>query len=689
MGDGGAGVRDVERDTLQFLAAGDQLLDWVQRATRVVYHGLIICNSVLNLKDRSAEAFLTDCSARKLHVVCFDAEAAAPRQLQPGIYVLPIAPDAVTLSRHLETQGLHLKRMARVVSEHGRQLVLLTHPDIETVDKTRPGPAFIATKQVPPSGRRIPALSSTRGFQWGTDDNQDVRRVLIPIVKGPVNLWGLKALRFLISRLHFVPRITIGAHAQSLRDGTILDALIPVRKQAAKNVRVALSLAEGVDPKAPSMRDNVFDHKSGAVYLEPSAWRRLEANHSSTIAALLIPYFSERLSHAWSPAHPCYRRVLFTPTKVLLRGEAYYINMRQESPFQRFRLILDEMDRLATVACGIMPHLGEAQEDEWKLVLALLDQIRNIALQAFSFLHAAPSVLGVESSGQGDWPLKSAQGDGARGAHGFLQHSIRAYYSWLLHRDSTSDLTEAVRCFIGARTSIREVVDRAEKVAAEKGISQDAKLAGLVRGWREADHPGENLLTSILAANRLHREKRLGVVGIGWGGIELPLVFDFASSLLLPEQQERRLYIARYSHYRAASTKPVWEAFPNEESETPQIEGLPIALLDDNTLTGLTLEEIRDDLLLHGSDSVHMFVTRYSGERRHAHMQMEDHGVIDPEFLLNDVGGYLGETPFARSWSKKKKDYKNHVGVFSLARRRILECIYNNSTVALYNREGF
>jgi hypothetical protein len=682
----GPDARTVESETLRFLGAEGQLAKWVCRATSSIYHGLIICDSVLEPSSAGAIDFLQECSGRKLHVVCFDATLARPREIAPRVIALPDAPEQ--LKAHLESEGLQLSRMARVVSERGRLILLLAQPDPETADKTQPRPAFLAAEQSPLPSKRVPQLSSTHGFSWDSEAHEgNVGRVLVPIVQGEQLLNGVAALRYLTTRLHFLPRITIGPQAQALRDGRVLDDLIHVKRQAAANLDRALSLAKAIDLRAPSPTSNVFDHKSGAVFFEPNDWRRLETAPGTATATRLVAYFSERLPHAWSPAHPCYQRVLFTPTKVLLRGEAYYTNMRQESPFERFRLILNEMDQLTQVACGIGSISPDIGDDDWKLVLALLDQIRNIALQTFSFLHATTSALGIERDDEFNAHLLAAYGGIDSGAHGFLHHSIRSYYGWLLHREGTAEqLNAAARCFIGAKAIIRDVLNRAEQIATQRKLKQDARLADLVRGWREADHPGENVLISLLAADALQKNIELTAVGIGWGGIELPMTFDYVSSLLAPSQK-RHIYIARYSHYRAAGRKPTWEAFPQNETKEPRVEGRPSALFDDNTLTGLTLEKIRDDLLLRDSGTVHMFVTRYSGERRHHHMQMDNHGVIDPNVLLNDVGGYVGETPFARSWSKN--DYRNQVGVFSLARRRILECIYNNSTVELYNREGF
>jgi hypothetical protein len=214
----------------------------------------------------------------------------------------------------------------------------------------------------------------------------------------------------------------------------------------------------------------------------------------------------------------------------------------------------------------------------------------------------------------------------------------------------------------------------------------------LVRRWREADHPGENLLVVLSALDEVQNATTIDTVGIGWGGIELPVIFRYLSFLRgIPATHADgvRTYVANWSHYGAGDREPEWVAFPKPQAAHPQFDADVCVLFDDNVLTGETLERLRDEMLLRSAHDIRMYVTRFSGERRLAHMKMENHGAIDPEVLLHQIQGYIGETPFARSWSTKKGDYTNRIGVFSLARRRILECIHNNSTVEAWDREGF
>lgn len=528
------------------------------------------------------------------------------------------------------------------------------------------------------------AQESTRPFVATSESAAFTNhRILLPIVADGEPKPGAAAVKLLLRHLIVTWRINVAETADVIQSGAILADFGTVRQRAASILESAAQVLVRLEPRLKAVRETVFDHRSGAVFFWPGVWRQLH-QHQSPVVRLIVDFFNEHLPNYWESDRPCMKRILYTPTRILLRGEQYYVNMRNVSPFVRFKEMWDEMEALRSVAGRIGPDVSLEPFDEWKCMLGLLDQLRNIALQTFSFVHAAVPAF--------DDPLASrfreVWGDRRRRVHGFVWESIRAYYSCLLWRGE-----ETVEAMRGAFATWDGVCDTLKDLCAEAKSAMENKRDSpgfrvLVRRWREGDHPGENLLTAARAADRLKEEKiaSVHVVGIGWGGIELPLVYDYIAEKM-QVGQSRRLHIARWSHYRAPREPVGWDHFPEHKGDGILLDDAPAAVFDDNTLTGLTLQRIRDELLLSGASRVYLFVTRYSGERRHAQMRMSGHGAVDPQVLLSHVDGYLFETAFARSWSLK--EYENPIGVFSLGRRRILECIYNNSTVELYEREGF
>jgi hypothetical protein len=682
-----------ETELLSFFTSKvDDALDrLVRSATRRVYNGFLVTAGAARTAGADFDAFCRECERDHLFVVVVGK--LSPPEGARHYTSLGDVSDLESIQKGLEDGGLHLQRLVRVVSDDDPLAYLLHALDPDTLTKIKPGPAFLVARPAA-EDTRVPTIDS--GLEWHRDVPRRLDYVLLPVPKDGRLLEGRRALDHLKTSLLLTRRLNIGSSSHYIKSGQVLGDLSNARARAAENVGHGLALVRALDRELVEKPNKLFDNKSGAVVFDPDEWRKIAGEERAGPFAELIAYFTERLPDTWSPAHPCMRRILFTPTKVLLRGEEYYINMRKESPFRRFERILDEMRRISTLASKLMPDLSAVESnDDWKLALALFDQIRNISLQTFAFVHAAPSALSLDTDENLQVKtllddLGELYGAADRGAHGFVRNATRTYYGWLLHRkqDAIAALGDVLHAFNAISEDLTRVVADSRTYAADTNRSQAPELTDLVRGWREADHPGENLLTSIIAADRLSSLPMMIAVGIGWGGIELPLVFDYVASLEAPGQ-ERHIYLATWSHYRAEHKRPRWDALPRSIDGPPAFETRPIALFDDNTLTGITLERIREDALLHGAGDVQMFITRFSGERRHAHMQMEEHGVVDTACFGEIVHGFLGETPFARSWSKKKKDYKSQIGVFSLSRRRILECIHNNSTVELYDREGF
>lgn len=522
---------------------------------------------------------------------------------------------------------------------------------------------------------------------YGTDG--DLKHVLddqvfLPVVGGGTILKHVDAVEWLIATHVFARPINITESSELVSKQTVLAELASVAKLAEANKARSLQLLRDSAKRLKRPSVEIFDDRSGAVFFRPDDWRSIEAH-----SAPLNQYFTQRLPGYWQDDRPCYRRVLFSPTKVLLRGEQYYANMRNESPFVRIERMTHEMGeiRKQLSGCGVQ-HGADLKLQEWKLVLALLDQVRSTALQFYSFIHAAIRLYGTrDEDGIVVEKMEALRGSQDSGINGLLYSSVSAYYAWIFgdYQRAQNACRDVNECWNSTSESFAE----AAKLASDRSAARS--LGDLVRRWREADHPGENLLTALLAEEALNSRGVTHAVGIGWGGIELPLVFQYLCSRNRPSGKwPVHVHIAQFSHYRGGTrnNSVKWTQFP-DPAQPFDVKGKVVALFDDNTLTGYTLERVRDDLLLKGAKEVRLFVTRYSGERRYAHMKMTEHGVIDPEVLRNEVGGYIGETPFARSWSAKPKDYKSPIGVFSLARRRILECIHNNSTVQLYDREGF
>lgn len=142
----------------------------------------------------------------------------------------------------------------------------------------------------------------------------------------------------------------------------------------------------------------VFDHRSGAISFNPYEWESLRAKmRDDPTWGDVIEFFDARIEEPWQRDRPNYRRILASPTKILLRGEEYYANMRNISPVHRLKDLYQNTDLLLN---QLKPALFSFRDQpQWKLALGVLDQVRNAALQWAWFEHQVSNVAPFADEG--------------------------------------------------------------------------------------------------------------------------------------------------------------------------------------------------------------------------------------------------------------------------------------------------
>lgn len=437
----------------------------------------------------------------------------------------------------------------------------------------------------------------------------------------------------------------------------------------------------------------LLDDYSGAICFAPGFYEfELPSSTGNRavdeLVQILLEYFDKKLDDMPFD-RPLLRRRLFSNSLVLLRGEGYYANLKQIPPWERAKDYIKEADalvdtfrKLEEIKGGIDAALeqciggGNNFTPAWKLLIGAFDQARNLGLIMLSVgLHL--------------W----RESDRKRVDENLIGHSTRlviAYYKLLLgdvDLKGRSICTEIVNACIKAKSEL----ERLDKQESDRAKNSDWYEPGRpIRGWREADNPYENLLVALLAADSVSTSKS-AALGIFWGGTELPIAAKVAGDALgKPIEKYGFISRGRYSSAAEQDDKFYCDLATGQIERLEKLRGFQsstVLLLDDNALSGQTLESARDLLLKGGLELVETWVVRFSGERREGQMRMADSGIVHPAYLEGRLKGFLGETPYARSYSRK--DYASPVGVFNTARSRILRYLHNNGFASVFEREGF
>lgn len=477
-------------------------------------------------------------------------------------------------------------------------------------------------------------------------------------------------------------------------------------KRASENEAEAEKVLAGLDAqrfaRAANLVDlarrtggrRLFDDYSGGVCFEPGHYEFEvpSATGPQTVDRLrggLLSYFDEKLDEMPFD-RPLLKRRLFTNSLILLRGEAYYANLKKLPPWARAREYGKEADALAAAVTKMKGDFdlgeairnvvdgGEATLDCWKLLVAFFDQARNLGL---TMLSVASHRWGERRDpGYDESLVKQAV------------RLVEAFYVVLLgdrrgygQSSLVETLTDAA---VKGAFELRSLADQEE---ARARTSEWYEPGAPIRGWREADNPYENLLTTLLAMSQETEPELSAALGMFWGGVELPLVAKVASDALgKPLTATGFIRYGRYSASAAREERVYCDLALGRWREVGELAQAGVTrtiLLDDNSLSGATLEAGRDMLLLEGMRKVETWVVRFSGERREGQMRMANGGIVHPPYLNAGLKGFLHETPYARSYSRK--DYESPVGVFDTARSRVLRYLHNNGFATIFDREGF
>lgn len=476
---------------------------------------------------------------------------------------------------------------------------------------------------------------------------------------------------------------------------------------ARKNLEKARNLLGTLDPsqfgrvedllRLSELRDGaqVFDDFSGAICFAPGFYEFEVAGKTGkpavdSMITELKSYFDQRIEEMPFD-RPLLKRRLFSNSLVLLRGEGYYANLKQTPPWNRAEGYIQEAEALAELTRKL--NVKSAQVDKafvdclapdpetltaWKMLLALLDQARNLGLIMLSVaMHQWRN--SDKTWTETDRILKAMA-------------LIEPYYRVMLGDGSltgSATFRDIHTAAVLAKSELEHLV-KSEKARA--GSVDWYEPGQPIRGWREADNPFENFLMGLLAADSLPAKSTQSVaLGVFWGGVELPVSTKIAADVLGKTLDVHGfISMGRYSGSAAKDDGIYCDLSTGEFrgfSDLLDKAGSKVLLLDDNALSGQTLESARDVLLSYGAPDIDTWVVRFSGERREGQMRMANSGIVHPAYLNGRLKGCLGETPYARSYSRKQ--YESPVGVFNVARSRILRYLHSNGFASIFKREGF
>ncbi|OFX71214.1 MAG: hypothetical protein A2X12_04625 [Bacteroidetes bacterium GWE2_29_8] len=232
---------------------------------------------------------------------------------------------------------------------------------------------------------------------------------------------------------------------------------------------------------------------------------------------------------------------------------------------------------------------------------------------------------------------------GAIGLEELVESAITIYYSYILGRPQTTishsqliTFTNKVRDFI---------TDYLNKF--DPSLKQ-------IKPYKEGDVPNDNLLFIHKLKKNLPPENIDYVIGIRFGGIELPYI---VKHFIYPKAKVRLVKISNYSDKTSISEFKINKL---------ELKHKNVLILDDGITTGRTIQFLIDNLK-DNCNNIYFACLYYSGKKRIKHMQMDGHGGVNIEQLKKCC--VLKETNYTASINKTS--YTNKKGKFDKTKAKV------------------
>lgn len=300
------------------------------------------------------------------------------------------------------------------------------------------------------------------------------------------------------------------------------------------------------------------------------------------------------------------------PQYIGSRGYVYYSSATQDDDDMRALLrLINHADTTARLLEELYPHY----QDRWEFgIYALLDDLRYklIILDEYAERPADEE-------------------------NELLGTAVSLFYDYLQ----------------GLMPEAGEMVIYLARLRKSLLVTMENRAPAPLRSYKEADHPYLNLVFRDTLNAKLAGHTIDMMIGIRFGGSELP-------HLMRKHLPHARIIKVKVSNYSDVSLDglDLKQLLPGSAS---------VLILDDNILTGRTLESIVRSLRECKASAAYFGCVSYSAMKRYPQMIMEGHGVVNTEVLLRAC--VICESQYTKITSSKS--YKNSSGVFDKVKAKL------------------
>lgn len=166
---------------------------------------------------------------------------------------------------------------------------------------------------------------------------------------------------------------------------------------------------------------------------------------------------------------------------------------------------------------------------------------------------------------------------------------------------------------------------------------------------------------------------------MSYGGIELPIIYKSINSnikdvLILKFNKN----VSGYSNKQLVQLRRFNINKYGGLITNDKITNNDLILLDDNVLTGKTLQLAINSLYDMNFNTNRISIVRFPGINRTDQMFFKNHGAVDFNLFFDYITGLCYPSPYSWRDENNFDQYLDSLGVFDLNRKKITECLIKN-----------
>lgn len=515
------------------------------------------------------------------------------------------------------------------------------------------------------NGNDYSMLDCPQGFS--VDRRSEANNRCFPVIENNKILKGVEATISLLKQVKLIPTICL-EHATE-EDYTKAYAKIERKMNFGKNKNI--SLFNGIINHKFETVDGInglFDSASGSIKIQMCEWILISDDNP------LKQFWTKKNNESL-----CYS--LYDDDSVLLRGlQIYYyflshryhdeINKNDTTTNSMIYEWLNNNKYFYLEALEVINRTEDISElNNTKMVLGLLDNIRN-------YLLILLNEQIVHNNVEKNMIINLEKLD--------KNTLVSKIYTNLLEVETQMKNITFDRRFLISNKHIKNIITNTIRITDEfyYTFSSDEikeNYSKEFRAYREIDNFAENFITCYLTIKKDEMIYKKGLCGLCYGGIELPIIMKTIDDKI--EDISVLKFNKNTSGYKKKQSLDLrfFDIFNTGGIDLIGVDKQKeYILLDDNLLTGKTMQLALISMYDIGINVDKLVVVRYPGVNRINQMFMPNHGAVDYRHFFEFIQGLYFSSPYSRRDPYSSDPYTDSLGVFDLNRKKISECLIKN-----------